>query len=206
MLTYPLFIDELRALRADIDNLRQEPGLSESVPFRTWRHALSTLLDQMRRNGYPHISCNVQLRSFRPHGDWSTQHPANYFHSALHDTVIELDNLISNYDKYGDPKPPAVVEPSTPLAAPSPAFATLPKPGEVTWAWVRTNVPLSYWNLAAGIVIAVAVLAFGAGRLYEGFASKVDSSVANGSSTKLQPAAAAVAPAPVERKISAVRP
>lgn len=199
MLTYPLFIDELRTLRANIEKLRQEPGLSESVPFRTWKHALTTLLDQMRRNGYAHLSCNAQLRSFQP-GPWSTVHPANYFHDALHDTAIELDNLISSYDKYGDPKPPILVEPPAPGGVPSVTFTTLPKPGEVTWAWVRSTVPLSYWNLAAGIIIAVAVLAFGAGRLYEGFASKVDSSVASGSSTRLSPAAAvAPAPTPIKR-------
>jgi hypothetical protein len=175
MLTYPLFIDEIRVLRADIDKLRLEPGLTESVPFRTWRHALSTLIDQMKRNGYPNIRCNVQMRSFHPRVR-STKHPANYFQDALHDTVIELDSLISNFEKYGDPNPlptaamPIAEERPISLDAPpvAPTFATLPKPGELTWAWVSTSVPFAYWYLAGAAVVTLLGGGFQAGDMWAG--------------------------------------
>ena len=205
MLTYPLFIDEVRALRADIDNLRTEPNMARSVAFKKWNHALCMLVSSIRKNGYRSTGCYVESRDFELDNAYIRHDPTKLFNDELDNTMIELDNVISNYEKYGDPKPPAALEPSAPTAVPA-VFTTLPKPGELTWAWVRINVPFSYWGLVAGLIITVAGLAFGAGRLYEGFASKVDSPVAYGSSTKLQPAAAAAAPAPIQNKTSTIHP
>jgi hypothetical protein len=172
MLTYAQFINEIRPLFAQIDDLRKQPKLAESLAFKTWLHSLNMLIHTIRRLGYRRTGCHVDSRLFTDHNPWSKASAADVFNKALDDTAIELANIISNYDRYGDPKPPIpatppveelVVQETKPVV---PAFATLPKPGELTWTWVSTSVPFAYWYLAAAAAVALVGAGFQAGELW----------------------------------------
>lgn len=205
MLTYAQFIDEIKPLRAQIDELRHEAGLSNSVAFKKWNHALLMLVRAIKSKGYRSTGCYIEGRIFSHHNPWSSTDVATYFNAELDDTMIELDNLISNFEKYGDPKPPPpaaapLVEelPATPEVAPAaPAFATLPKPGELTWAWISTSVPFAYWYLAGAAAVALLGVGFQAGDMWAGRRA------ATATEALQRPSAAAGAPGQV--KPSAIR-
>lgn len=204
MQTYAQFIDEIRPLRSQIDDLRHEAGLSNSAAFKKWNHALLMLVSGVKSRGYRNTGCYIEGRIFTHHNPWSNTDAATYFNAELDDTMIELDNIISNFEKYGDPKPPTPVAPPVKElpaaleAAPAPpTFATLPKPGELTWSWVSTSVPFAYWYLAAGAAVALAGIGFQAGDMWAGRRA------AAAAEALQRPAAAAVAPG--QAKPSATR-
>lgn len=172
MQTYAQFIDEIKPLFAQIDDLRKQPELTESHAFKTWLHSLNMLIHTIRGLGYRRTGCHVDSRLFTDNSPWSKASAANVFNKALDDTSIELANLISNFDKYGDPKPPIPTMPPVEelimqeTAPAVPAFATLPKPGELTWTWISTSVPFAYWYLAGAAAVALVGVGFQAGELW----------------------------------------
>jgi hypothetical protein len=208
MRTYESFVEELRELREQIRDLRKEPELSRSVAFKTWNHALSMLIGAMRTNGYRDTGCQVEGRFFASTSHWDTTDPADHFNTALDDTRIELDNIISSYDKHGAPAssltatPPAVIAPATPR----PASSLMPKPGDLTGDWVRANVPFEYAKWAFGAIGVIFFAGIAADRAYESLMSKLasrnEAAIAVGETTATLKRPAALAP----RKVSADRP
>lgn len=214
MRTYESFVEELRALQAEINILRKEPLLAQSIAFKTWNHALCRLIGAMRNSGHRNTGCQVEGRLFSPASYWETRDPADYFNTALDDTRIELDDIISNYDKHGEPAPSlAATRPGValaPPAAPRAASSLMPKPGDLTADWLRVNVPFEYVKWASGVIGIVFFAGIAVDRAYESIMSKIvrqgaAPTVANESTAKLRPPAGptAAAAAPAEREMPA---
>lgn len=161
MLTYAQFIDEIKPLRAQIEGLRQEPGLANSVAFKKSSHALLMLVRAVKSMGYRSTGCYIEGRIFTQHNPWSSRDAATYFNAELDDTVVELDDLISHFEKYGDPKPlpPAVAAPLAEelLAAPEASACSTP------WKLARGGLRMHAFSVravanhtAAGVVSPLA--------------------------------------------------
>ena len=108
---------------------------------------------------------------------WDTSDPAVHFNSALDDTRIELDSIISNYEKHGEPAsslPAAVPKVAIELPTARPAASPLmPKPGDLTADWLRANVPFEYVKWASGALGIVFLAGMAIDRAYESVISQL---------------------------------
>jgi hypothetical protein len=168
---YAAFISELRELNEMARELVRSNQHAPSQVFRQWRHTLQDLITRVNRLGYS-VNTKEHSRLFRVKSSIATREENNEaFMRDMHDTWIELDLVIRQYEMYGDPKTwkaandaPAAVASTTALAAAElegpvqPRGPTVPKDG-ITVRWMIDNVTWRGWTAIGGL----AALIFGAG-------------------------------------------
>jgi len=158
-LDYLAFVVELRQL---IDEARGLETIgrwdANDNVFRRWRAKLIDLLAQIRKAGYKDVRCEVGAVEFAYYGPGDAKYAARHFERHLDDTLIEIQLIVDNYDKYGDPKEPETEAIAEPATAPE-ATPTLLPPEKVTipWIWKNVSIPL----LVGGSIFLAAVFAFG---------------------------------------------
>lgn len=108
--------------------------------FRRWRYELEASLKEAETAGFevPGLVCvHVQSRSFgRADPEFSYDELFTMYQREMDDTVIELETIISDYEKRGKPrKQPA-------------------------WAWLRQNVPPHVWTRVVSVLVSVLFGAF----------------------------------------------
>lgn len=158
---YTAFIDELSGLRESFSNPPPNHRCHDSSAFKLWQHRVIDLIDRIEAQGY-RINCGIRLRRFRvtAYAPVSPAAQQKAFDRALAETTIELDTIISNFEKYGDPRQPS----------PAPALAITPSrestPGQplewnkdATFGWYLKHTPArTLW----GFVVSVGGLVVGA--------------------------------------------
>lgn len=107
MLTYHQFIDELRPLLGQAQELAHLKQLHEDPAFRKWRHEVTDLLERIEQATYS-INCSIRERLFDERGSYAysptpSERLAAYDRD-LQDTIVELGTIISRFEKFGDPK------------------------------------------------------------------------------------------------------
>lgn len=151
---YAAFIGELRALRDSFSNPPSNHRTRDSLEFKLWRHQVSDLIDRIEAKGYD-INCRISDRQFRvmSYASISPREQQAAFDKAHAETMIEINTIISNFEKYGDPK----ATPPAPAIAPSPPPGHAPKQPlewnkEATFMWYLKNTPVAtLW--AFGVVV-----------------------------------------------------
>lgn len=90
----PLFIEEA-------GSLKRAGRVNKDPDFRRWRHRVTELINQIEIEGY-RVNCNIYNRQFRGFGDALSK--IEGYVRDLNDTIIELETIVDNYDRYGVPK------------------------------------------------------------------------------------------------------
>jgi hypothetical protein len=162
---YAAFIEELRVLRDSYADPPSNHRTYDSLEFKQWRHRLSDLIDRIEAKGYE-INCGIGHRQFRvmSYASISSREQQAVFSKAHAETMIELNTIISNFEKYGDPN----LTPAVPALTPShPPESTTVKPlewnKEATLSWYVKNTPVAtLWGFVA-VVFFMLVGAYGVG-------------------------------------------
>jgi hypothetical protein len=105
---YAAFIEELRILRDSFAEPPENHQTNESIVFKQWRHQVIDLIQRIRSQGYS-INCSIELRRFRityGYGQPSIHQHKEFFNKAHSETMIEINTIIDNYEKYGAPRNP----------------------------------------------------------------------------------------------------
>jgi hypothetical protein len=159
---YAAFINELSALRDSYANPPPNHRTHDSLGFKQWRHQVSDLIERIQVKGYD-INCRIGGRQFRvmSYASISPREQQAAFDKAHTETMIELNTIISNFEKYGDPK----ATPPAPALGPSPHPDFAPKRPlewnkEATLSWYAKNTPAgTLWGFVA-VVFGLIVGAF----------------------------------------------
>lgn len=156
---YAAFINELTVLRDSFANPPLNHRTHDSLEFKQWRHQVSDLIERIESTGYD-INCRIGQRRFRvmSYGSITPREQQETFNNAHAETMIELNTIINNFEKYGDPKatsPVPALESSI-----SPDFANkkpLQWEKEATLMWYLNNTPaVTLWGF--GVVFVSLVL------------------------------------------------
>jgi hypothetical protein len=170
---YAAFIDELRPLIQLAQEFPPDATSANSPAFKRWRHEVSDLIHRIQRQRYS-VNCQVENRQFMitSYGSSTPTQHRRQFEEDLVDTLTELDVLVKNFDKYGDPKTSAkLVVDSTKQPVRRPlevattetnpnAQSTVPEPLQMKWpqkvtaAWLWKHMPLSGYAALSGAFLA----------------------------------------------------
>lgn len=166
---YPAFIEELKPMIEEARAFDHHARRHDSEVFRVWRHKIGDLCTRISRS---HMDSDTRLgqRSFmvQSYGSFTARDQAEAFDRDMHDTLIELQHIVDQYGKYGEPRMRAGYAPkAAPAAAPaaepiSPAKAAepeWPQKDKLTLYWLLKNMPMSAW----AVVGALCVGAYGLG-------------------------------------------
>ena len=102
-LDYAGFIAELTELQRyslSEESLQWRP---DSIGFLKWRASLFDLLARIKKAGYDDVRCEVEDRQFQYYGTGEEKHAKNFFNKAIDETNIEMQLIIDNFTKHGDP-------------------------------------------------------------------------------------------------------
>lgn len=103
---YKEFIEELTSLLGRANLLFSAPRLKDSQDFKRWKKELEMLFIAIEEEGYQ-IQCGVISRDFSvfsPYGPTPTaQHRTEAFNNDLQETIHEMEILINNFHKFGEP-------------------------------------------------------------------------------------------------------
>ncbi len=151
---YSAFIDELGVLRDSYANPPSDHRTRDSLEFKQWRHQVSDLIDRIEAKGYD-INCRISSRQFRvmTSAPISPREQQAAFDKAHAETMIELNTIIGNFEKYGDPKatPPAQVQALSPHPDVAPK-QMLEWDKEATLMWYLKNTPAAtLWGF--GVIV-----------------------------------------------------
>ena len=144
MIKYRAFIDELVPLTEKARTLRGAEELHEDSAFRKWRNKITRLLDQVVHQGYL-ITCQIKRRGFGNLSDATYEACKASYQQEIDDTINELEFIIDNYRKHGEPPKGGVSKQSLQLEWPE----------KITLAWLFRHMPLSYWSVLIGLLITV---------------------------------------------------
>jgi hypothetical protein len=166
---------------------------ANDAEFRRWKLRLTDLLDRVESLGYD-VRCGVVHRHFQAAYDSGSDRV--WVHDMT-ETLSEIELIIENYEKYGDPartrkgrtswfgEGPVPPKASTPAEAPVLAPATEPvtvsaptplaAPEKVTIGWMIHNVAWKGWTALGSLFALVAVGAYNLGhaRLLDDAGSKL---------------------------------
>lgn len=149
MLRYADVISELGRLAAEAKRLRTHSRMHLDPAFRRWRHEVETCLSQALSAGFevPGI-VRVHTRRFGV-SDRIIDDDEQFamYQREMDDTVIELETIISNYQKFGEPEKRNSVD-----------LKPREWPAKITLAWLFHNAPLSLWIWLASALLAVFLL------------------------------------------------
>lgn len=155
-LDYPAFVEELRELMEYSLSDDALQWSADSIGFRKWKESLLDLLARIAKVGYTDVRCDVEDRAFAYFGPGDAKHAKKVFNKAVDDTNIEMQLIIQNFKKHGDPHA------SGSAAVAETKIVPLEVPEKVTipWVWRNVSVPLligvptaALTNLVAGITI-----------------------------------------------------
>ena len=156
---YAAFIKELTDLRDSFANPPLNHRTHESIEFKQWRHQVSDLIERIESKGYD-INCRIGQRRFRvmSYGSISRRELQEAFDNAHAETMIELNTIINNFEKYGDPKARSSVPVLDPLIFPDfEKKKPLEWKKEATLMWYFNNTPaVTMWGF--GVVIVSLIL------------------------------------------------
>ena len=158
---------------------------ASSASFRRWKLRLTDLLDNIERLGYD-VRCGVAQRVFaNMYGSGSDKAWVHH----MTETQQELELIIENYEKYGEPprarqgktswfgegqSPAKATAPPPLIASEIAAAAAIPQPlilpQQMTWDWLKKHMPISWWWYLGAAVVALLVAAFNVGK----YADSVD--------------------------------
>ena len=167
---YAAFVNELRILRDSYANPPSNHRTCDSGEFKQWRHQVSDLIGRIELMGY-NINCRINSRQFRviAYAVTSTREQQAAFDKAHADTMIELNTIISNFEKYGDPHGTS----RTPVQTPSPSYSAPIQTPPLEWTkdatlmWYLKNTPLrTLWTFGT-IFVAAMGAAFWTGTVFE---------------------------------------
>lgn len=170
---YAAFIHELRPLIQQAQGFPPEATRVDSPLFKRWRHEVTDLINRIQRLRYS-INCRVGDRLFTLAFNGSTPfaEQRKKFEEDLIDTLAELDVLVKNFDKYGDPKasakpvvditkqpaPPkvelAIAEKTQNATDAGAEVAELKWPEKMTAAWLWKHMPLGGYAVLSGTFLA----------------------------------------------------
>lgn len=104
---YKDFITEIKPLLEEARSLFNADQLHENPQFRKWRHKLTTKINTIDEQGY-WVNCGVESRSFdiMTYSSVSKKERLDVYNRDLQDTINELETVIDDFNKYGDPKTP----------------------------------------------------------------------------------------------------
>ena len=154
---YAAFIHELSILRDSFVNAPANHRTHNSQEFKLWRHQIIDLIDRIQAKGYD-INCRISGRQFRvmSYASISPREQQAAFDRAHAETMIELNTIISNFEKYGDPK---ATHQAAPALSPSPDHAPrqpLEWNKEATLMWYLKNTPATtLWSFGACVCALV---------------------------------------------------
>lgn len=154
---YAAFIEDIAPLIAQAKAFGVGDRRQDGDVFRAWRHKVEDLLVKIKRT-HVDVSCDLDQRQFRvmSYSSVSAKDQLSAFDRDLRDTLVELDHIVSWYEKYGEPKlrrgsfqqaakasPEAVVAVVAPPI--KPADPEWPQKEKLTLHWLFTNMPASAW-------------------------------------------------------------
>lgn len=148
---YQDFIADVRNLIEEAERISRSGATHEDPQFRDWRHRAESLVNEVAALGYRLPGkFESSRRSYRAmYSGASRNDDASALAKELNDSTIELRHLITQYEKYGEPKSVQVVgEGGSHLAVPE----------RVTLAWLFKNVPIGLWASALGLLGGAFVL------------------------------------------------
>lgn len=149
MLRYADVISELKRLVDEAKRLRSKRGMHLDPAFRRWRHELETTLSQAESAGFELPGeVRVHVRSFGASDRIvSDDELFAMYQLEIDDTVIELETIISTYQRLGEPEKRKTSE-----------LKPREWPAKITLAWLFQNAPLSLWiSLASALIAAFLV-------------------------------------------------
>lgn len=146
MLRYADVISELGRLVVEAKRLRSHSRMHLDPAFRRWRHELETCLSQAESARFELPGAvRVHVRSFGA-SDRIVDNDELFamYQREMDDTVIELETIISTYQRVGEPEK-------------RDASDLKPRewPAKITLAWLFHNAPLSLWTWLASALVAV---------------------------------------------------
>ena len=174
---YAAFIDEIRSFIQQAQDFPQDAARVDSPLFKRWRHEVTDVINRIERQRYS-VNCHIEGRLFMiaSYGSSTSAEKRKKFEDDLVDTLAELDVLVKNFDKYGDPKASAkpvvditkrhaphkvelaITETIQNATDAQPAHAEMKWPEKVTAAWLWKHMPLSgYAVLGSAFLTGVAV-------------------------------------------------
>ena len=144
MIKYRAFIDELVPLTEKARTLRGAEELHEDSAFRKWRNKITRLLDQVVHQDYL-ITCQIKHRGFGNLLYATYEACKASYQGEIDDTINELEFIIDNYRKHGEPPKGGVSKQSLQFEWPE----------KITLAWLFRHVPWTFWTGLIGLLIAV---------------------------------------------------
>jgi hypothetical protein len=175
-MNYDEFIGELRELIRQ-GNAMVEDGVAshEHPAFRAWRHTAQSLVANVRAQGYALPgSFKSHERTYRaPWVHAGRVDDGDRFRRDMNDSLIELEYLVEQFDRYGEPGPAqSLVKQAGSVAQPrvskQATATTNPHAGisseKITLAWMRDHIPFSFWVAAIALLATVFAAGFLAGQ------------------------------------------
>jgi hypothetical protein len=165
--SYAAFIDELKPLIDQVKHFQPSDRRHDSQAFKTWQHKVSSLCSRIDRS-HVDSTCGLDHRQFRvmSYGTKTSLQEMTAFDRDMRDTITELEHIVQQYEKYGEPmmkntaaaramKPADVVAQASRAQEP-----VLVKPPEVEWPshltmkWLWEHMPASAYAWVGGLVCA----------------------------------------------------
>lgn len=153
---YKSFIEEITILVDEAKNFQIADRHYQSESFRKWKHKTADLINQIGRQRYS-INSNLQMRQFHAGGYslLSESEQQEIFNRDLADSINELNLVIEQYQKYGDPR--ATKKSSETITT----TIKIQIPEKVTLRWLIDNLPIKVWLWFGGLLFTSAALGFG---------------------------------------------
>lgn len=157
---YEAFIDELKPLIEQTESFGTADRRQDSEVFRAWRHRVSSLTTRISRT-HVDSDTNLEHRQFLvlSFGSVSANEQLKAFNRDLTDTLVELNHIVEQHTKFGEPKlrpgadrkAESRATGSALRAAPSeaqldkPAVPEWPAKEKLTLHWLFKHMPASAW-------------------------------------------------------------
>lgn len=165
---YPAFIEQLMVLVEMARGFTPTQRNREHPTFRKWKHEVADLIERIGRLRYD-VNTGLESRRFQivGYGSYSTAEEQQVFNRDLDDSLMELELVVENYKRYGDPTRGRMNHANKGLvqeeaAAPTPAAESesLKPPEKVTFKWLWEHMSVTVFGtlmLALGFSFTVGV-------------------------------------------------
>lgn len=162
---YAAFIEQLMAMVDRARAFTAAERYREDAAFRKWKHEVEDLIARIVRLRYD-VNTKLNTRQFQVlgYGSYSKGDQQKAFNKDLDDTVMELDVVIENYKRHGDPKadkirPDKGLIEANAVTAPAAEREPLKPPEKVTFKWLWEHMSIT----VGGTLMAAMGIAFTAG-------------------------------------------
>lgn len=162
---YAAFIAHLTTLVETARGFAPVERHRDHAAFRRWKHEVVDLIVRIGRLRYD-VNTGLESRRFQivGYGSYSSAEEQQVFNRDLDDSLMELQVVIENYKRYGDPKAHMIRQQKGLVqleVVPTPAAGTesLKPPEKVTFKWLWEHMSVTVF----GTLIAAIGIAFSAG-------------------------------------------